>query len=63
MEFKNKYDLIKNKTDKKYNFGLGFLKMILTLDVICSLCYDKKHAKKIFINFFAYSKRVNIIEF
>ena len=37
--------------------------MILTLDVICSLCYDKKHAKKIFINFFGYSKRVHIPSF
>ena len=63
MEFKNKYDLIKNKTDKKYNFGLGFLKMILALDVICSHFYDKKHAKKIFINYFAYKNKVHVPSF
>ena len=54
----------KKTTDKIYNFGLGFLKMILALDVIISHCYNRNYNKSNkFLSLYVIKRRIHVPSF
>ena len=63
MEIPLKTSRIKEETPKSYNFGLGFLKMILAFKVIVSHCYNYNSATNKLLSLTVVKRKIHVPSF